>query len=129
MDLKNCIVTAANEIASAILETQKQLASTDSQAMVEFPHEFEVEFGLNPTFEIANYDDVQIAKVRVVIPWHTKGTTEFKAAVSPLLEEETQDREREQSVLDHLDESQAGAPKRKRGRPARMKPGFKTETT
>jgi hypothetical protein len=70
MDIHSVITTAVEEVLHGVTEAKKQLTG---KATVGFPNRIEVEVGITSTYEIANYDDVRIATVRVGIPIFQEG--------------------------------------------------------
>jgi hypothetical protein len=90
MDVHSVIVTAVEEVLHGVREANKGLAG---KAQVGEPSSVEIEIGITSTYEVANYDDVRVATVRVKVPILT-GATESPAT----------------AALEH--EAEAGGPKK-----------------
>lgn len=83
MDIKNVIDSAVREVLNGVDEAKKSLHGI---AGVGYPTRIELEVGITSTYEIANYDDVRVATVRVSIPVFKNGE-EASSPASAALDE------------------------------------------
>lgn len=79
MDVHQVITTAVEEVLHGVAEANKTLAG---KAKVGEPSSVEIEVGITSTYEVANYDDVRVATVRVKVPiFHGETETPASAAL------------------------------------------------
>jgi hypothetical protein len=77
MDIHSVLITAAEEVIHGVDEARKALGG---KATVDYPTSIEVEFGITSAYEVANYDDVTIAKVKVRVPLFAGAATTSPAS-------------------------------------------------
>jgi hypothetical protein len=79
MDVHQVITTAVEEVLHGVAEANKALAG---KAKVGEPSSVEIEVGITSSYEVANYDDVRVATVRVKVPiFHGKTEAPASAAL------------------------------------------------
>lgn len=71
MDVHQVIAAAVSEIRHGVAEANKVL---EGKARVGEPNSVEIEVGITSSYEIANYDDIRVATVRVRVPIFHNGT-------------------------------------------------------
>ncbi len=81
IDLHQVLATAVEEVIHGVEQARKELTG---KATVGFPTSVELEFGVTSSYEIANYDDVTVAKVRVRVPLFPEGSTDPAPASAAL---------------------------------------------
>jgi hypothetical protein len=72
VDVKEVIVSATKAVLEGINEAKVALKDVTQLGS---PSRIELEIGINPSYEVANYDDVRIATVTVSIPLTNSGET------------------------------------------------------
>jgi hypothetical protein len=85
MDLHNVIVAATEEVIYGVAKAKAELTG---KAKVDFPTSIEFEFGMTSAYEVANYDDVRVATVRVRVPIFGEAAPITSPASDALAEEE-----------------------------------------
>jgi hypothetical protein len=88
MDIHSVLVTAAEEVIHGVEEARKELAG---KATIDFPTRIDIEFGITSSYEVANYDDVRVATVRVSVPLF-KGKEAVETPASEALAAEEKDK-------------------------------------
>lgn len=80
MDLKQVIIRAAEAIIETMPEARMHLGE---KVKIGNPSRLEIEFGINGSYELANFDDSSAAKVRFQIPLYgTDDETPASAALA-----------------------------------------------
>jgi hypothetical protein len=65
VDVKTIMTTAARTILEGYGEAAIRMKK---DLIIEFPTSMSVEFGINSSYEIADYNEVSVAKIRVSLP-------------------------------------------------------------
>jgi hypothetical protein len=77
MDIHSVLICGVEEVIHGVTKAKEELTG---KATVDFPTSVEVEFGVTSSYEVANYDDVTIAKVKVRVPLFPAGKIEAAPA-------------------------------------------------